>query len=117
VRVTGWGKNSDKAPSVNPQLQQAGVKVMPNGQCRNFFRGIVTGNLICIATTRQISPCKGDSGGPLVVEQQGPAGPYFLQLGIVSFGSFTCERGFPVGFTRTTAYLDYISEVTGRPLA
>ncbi|CAG7819236.1 unnamed protein product, partial [Allacma fusca] len=116
VRVTGWGKNSDKAASITPELQQAGVSVMPNGQCRNYFRGIVTGNLICVQTTRTVSPCKGDSGGPLVVEQQGRDGPYFLQLGIVSFGSYTCERAFPVGFTRTTAFLDFIGNVTGRAL-
>ena len=47
-----------EAPSVTPTLQQAGVQVMPNGQCRNFFRGIVTGNLICVATTRTVSPCR-----------------------------------------------------------
>jgi len=39
---------------------------------------------------------------------------YFMQVGIVSFGGNSCERGIPVGFTRVTAFLDYISEMTGK---
>ena len=57
---------------------------------------------------------QGDSGGPLMLKEDSPLGPYYTQLGIVSFGSLTCERGLPVGFIRVTAFMDYISEVTGK---
>jgi len=116
VKVSGWGKTSDDASSVSPTLNNADLKVMSNSQCRSAFRSIVTGNLICVATTRQASPCQGDSGGPLVVRQTGPLGDYFMQVGIVSFGSYSCERGMPVGFTRVTAFMKFISSITGRNL-
>lgn len=114
VRVSGWGKPADNSPGVSPVLKEADVKVLSNSQCRIAFRGIVTGNLICVATSRTASPCKGDSGGPLMFQRNGPLGPYYMQLGIVSFGSLTCEKGLPVGFTRITAFMDYISQVTGK---
>jgi chymotrypsin len=114
TKVSGWGKPADNSAGVSPVLKEADVKVMPNNQCRVAFRGIVTGNLICISTTPKASPCKGDSGGPLMVKQMSKSGEeYYMQLGIVSFGSLTCERAFPVGFTRVSAFLDYINEITG----
>jgi len=116
AKVSGWGKNSDNAAGVHPTLKEADVKVLSNGICRNTFRGIITGNQICIETKRDASPCKGDSGGPLMVKRNGPLGPYMMIVGIVSFGSLTCERGLPVGFTRTSAFLDYINQVTGSNL-
>lgn len=113
VRVSGWGKPFDAAPGISPILKNTTVNILSNGQCRRFFRKVVTGNLICVATKFDASPCRGDSGGPLVVKQTNHAGqPYFMQVGIVSFGGNSCQRGFPVGFTRVTAFLDYISSVT-----
>lgn len=32
------------------------------------------------------------SGGPLFLKQSGPKGDYLMQVGIVSFGTVTCER-------------------------
>jgi len=51
-----------------------------------------------------------------MVKRNGPLGSYMMQVGIVSFGSLTCERGLPVGFTRVTAFLDYVNQVTGSSL-
>lgn len=117
TRVMGWGKPSDKAVSVSPVLKNVTIAVMSNRQCRAFFRSAVTGNQICTATKTTVSPCRGDSGGPLIIREQSPDGnPFYMQVGIVSFGSTTCERGYPVAFTRVTAFLDYISQVTGKPI-
>lgn len=59
----------------------------------------------------------GDSGGPLVVRQKSPEGvPFYMQVGIVSFGGTSCQRAYPVGFTRLTAFMDYVSTVTGKPI-
>jgi len=118
VRVSGWGKTSDYQAGVSPVLKNTTVNVMSNGLCRAFFRSIVTGNLICIATKFDASPCRGDSGGPLILKQVDPTSgqQYFMQVGIVSFGGNSCQRGFPVGFTRVTAFLDYISSVSSMTL-
>jgi secreted trypsin-like serine protease len=114
VRVSGWGKPKDSASGISPALKNTTVSVISNAQCRSFFRSLVTGNLICVGTKFNASPCRGDSGGPLIVKQQDQLGrPFFMQVGIVSFGGNSCQRGFPVGFTRVTAFLDYISRMQG----
>lgn len=61
--MSGWGKPFDSAPGISPILKNTTANVIANGQCRRFFRSIVTGNLICIGTTFDASPCRGDSGG------------------------------------------------------
>jgi len=71
------------------------------------FKGLtnrVTFQNICLAL-------QGDSGGPLVyLESDG----IYTQVGIVSFGAAAgCELGYPVGFTRVTSFLSWISETTG----
>jgi len=115
VRVSGWGKPADNAAGISPELKNTTVSVMSNGQCRTFFRSLVTGNLICVATTTDSSPCRGDSGGPLILKSYNQAGaPYFMQVGIVSFGGNSCQRGIPVGFTRVTAFMPFISKITGK---
>jgi secreted trypsin-like serine protease len=115
VRVSGWGKPGDESPSINYQLKNITVAVMSNGHCRHVFRGLVTGNQICTASKTTVSPCRGDSGGPLVIRQHAPNGqPFYMQVGIVSFGGSSCEQGLPVGYSRITAFFDYISQVTGR---
>jgi len=115
VNVTGWGITGDRA-GISPELQVTNVTVMNNGQCRQVFRDILTGNQVCTKTTPTNSPCRGDSGGPLFLKQTGPKGVYLMHIGIVSFGTQTCERGFPVAFTRTIAFLDFINQVTGKNL-
>jgi len=59
VKVSGFGKPSDKAATVSPFLKNATIAVMTNRQCRTVFRGVVTGNQICTATKTTVSPCKG----------------------------------------------------------
>jgi secreted trypsin-like serine protease len=54
---------------------------------------------------------QGDSGGPLVLLESDGA---YTEVGVVSFGSDDgCTQGYPVGFTRVTSYLDWISSNTG----
>jgi secreted trypsin-like serine protease len=114
--VSGWGQPKDSATRAAPYLKEAEVRVVTNNECRVAFRGVVNGNLICTSTREEASPCKGDSGGPLMIKQDSGVGPYYTQIGIVSFGPTTCESGLPMGYTRLTAFLDFINEVTGKKL-
>lgn len=116
VTVSGWGITADRG-KVSPVLQKTNVTVLNNGECRQVFRDILTGNNICVKTTPTNSPCRGDSGGPLMIrEAEDTSDPYYTIVGIVSFGTHTCERGYPVAFTRVTAFLDYITTITGKKL-
>ena len=64
----------------------------------------VTFQYICLAL-------QGDSGGPLVYQEDDGR---YTEVGIVSFGSSAgCTQGYPVGFTRVTSYLGWISSNTG----
>ena len=51
---------------------------------------------------------QGDSGGPLNFVKD----KKHFQIGIVSFGSHECERGYPDVYTRVSWYADWIAEVT-----
>ena len=51
----------------------------------------------------------GDSGGSSTIVQNG----VHTLIGIVSFGSHSCEGGHPVALVRVTAYLDWIAANTG----
>jgi secreted trypsin-like serine protease len=54
---------------------------------------------------------QGDSGGPLVYQE---SDGIYTEVGIVSFGSSAgCTQNYPVGFTRVTSYLSWISSNTG----
>jgi secreted trypsin-like serine protease len=54
---------------------------------------------------------QGDSGGPLVYQEDDGN---FIQVGIVSFAAAAgCQLGYPVGFTRVTSFLSWISSNTG----
>jgi secreted trypsin-like serine protease len=54
---------------------------------------------------------QGDEGGPLVIRD---GDGLYTEVGIVSFGSSSgCTLGYPVGFTRVTSYLTWISVNTG----
>lgn len=63
---------------------------------------------ICISGARG-SSCNGDSGGSMHVT----IGGQMTIIGIVSYGSSTCESGHPPVMTRVTSYLEWISSNTG----
>jgi len=109
--LSGWGKSSDSATSISPELRKTNTTVMANSRCSTVYGAIITDNHLCISTTDGHGSCNGDSGGPLSdVSEDG----IFSEIGIVSFGlSLGCSIGFPAGFTRVTSYLDWISSETG----
>jgi len=118
VTVAGWGLTEDKG-KLSSTLQKVDVEVLENSLCREIFRDKITGNNICTKSTTTASACRGDSGGPLMWKQESVTtggSPFYSQVGLVSFGAYTCQRGYPVSYTRITSFLDYVSTVTGKQL-
>jgi len=109
MTVSGWGKYCDSC-GISPVLRKVTRPVMSNRECNSVY-GIITDGQICLDTTGGKGTCNGDSGGPMGKKDSSDV---FTQYGVVSFGaSAGCEKDFPVGFTRVTEYLDFISEKTG----
>ncbi|XP_049794563.1 transmembrane protease serine 9-like [Schistocerca nitens] len=83
VTVTGWGATYTDGPSAN-SLLKVDISILDRNTCKNTFANIntVTDRMVCAGQADR-SVCSGDSGGPLVSGS--------TQVGIVSWGSSSCE--------------------------
>ncbi|XP_034232033.1 brachyurin-like isoform X2 [Thrips palmi] len=111
ARVSGWGKTTDLADHNSPMLKFTTLKVVANAVCEHVYGNTMIANKLCLSSDDGgHGVCQGDSGGALVVRQ----GKTMVQIGITSFVSLEgCTVGMPQGFTRVTAFLDFIEETTG----
>jgi len=108
--ASGWGKDSDKATSIAENLNYIEAPIMKQSTCNTYYLGVITPNQICISTKGGKSTCNGDSGGPLVYKQ----GSTNTLIGATSFGlALGCEVGYPGVFTRVSAFLPWIENVSG----
>jgi secreted trypsin-like serine protease len=103
---TGWGRTADGAGS-SPVLRVVTNPIISNAACAAVFgTAVVNHAVICIDTTGGRGTCQGDSGGVLSVASGGGR----LQVGVTSFGSSAgCEMGFPAGFERVSAQINWIN--------
>ncbi|KAF7283571.1 hypothetical protein GWI33_023416 [Rhynchophorus ferrugineus] len=99
--LTGWGKTSDFS-RVSNTLNEVNLPVLDNKDCSSYFQGMIESTHVCTSGAEIKGGCNGDSGGPLVFEDK--------QIGIVSFGSNRCTRGYPTVFTRVSEFKDWISK-------
>ncbi|XP_040835662.1 chymotrypsin-like elastase family member 3B [Ochotona curzoniae] len=110
--VTGWGRLSTGGKLPN-KLQQGLLPVVDYEHCsqRDWWGSTVKETMVC-AGGDTVSSCNGDSGGPLNC----PGVNCEWQVdGIVSFGSaLGCNYPKkPSVFTRVSAYIPWIEEITG----
>ncbi|KAI8439084.1 hypothetical protein MSG28_012948 [Choristoneura fumiferana] len=98
---TGWINYSTAGIGNNQFLSHVNVQVITNAVCANTYGSTtVQASTICVSTVGGRGTCGGDSGGPLVVNN--------LLIGITSFGHVSgCQRGFPAGFARVTAFASW----------
>ncbi|XP_030753179.1 brachyurin-like [Sitophilus oryzae] len=99
--LTGWGKTTDYS-KVSEVLNQVNLPVLDNSDCTNYYENLIQSTHVCTSGAEIKGGCNGDSGGPLVLENQ--------QIGIVSFGSNRCTKGYPTVFTRVSEFKDWISK-------
>jgi len=102
--LTGWGQTGGK--NDRRRLQQLKGAVIDPKTCDDLWgnKGNVIGSQVCFGSASE-GGCKGDSGGPLVCR----TGSGWTQVGIVSWGSPTCDT-YPTVFTRVSAYKQWIQE-------
>jgi len=114
VKVSGWGALSEGggAPST---LHDVTVPVVPNRICNapQSYSGLVASTMLCAGLSGGgQDSCHGDSGGPLWLNLNG----IDVHVGIVSWGT-GCARPNKYGvYTRSAAYLNWISAVTNLTL-
>ncbi|XP_026283514.1 brachyurin-like [Frankliniella occidentalis] len=110
--MSGWGKPSDSAESISPVLRFVVTRIVSNYYCNfRYMFLIIKDTNICASGFSGKSTCNGDSGGPLTVPD---ADTKPTQVGVTSFGiGLGCEKYWPPAFTRVSAYLDWMTKITG----
>ncbi|KAH8408088.1 hypothetical protein KR222_003045, partial [Zaprionus bogoriensis] len=102
----GWGGTYDGSPFPD-WLQCVDLQIISNAQCSQVY-GTQPEGILCVATPDGKSTCQGDSGGPLVLHDGTKL------VGVTSWvPSAGCQSGYPSGFTRVTAHLDWIRDNSG----
>ncbi|XP_066252003.1 uncharacterized protein [Euwallacea similis] len=98
--LTGWGRTSDSSNTIASELQTIQLPVITNAVCQNSFGSYIRDQHICTSGAGNRGACNGDSGGPLVVSG--------VEVGIVSFGSSSCQAGHPTVYARVSSFREWI---------
>ncbi|XP_068129819.1 ovochymase-1 [Hyperolius riggenbachi] len=104
--TAGWGMTKGFAfPKV---LQQAKMPVMSKEECQKFWGQDISEGNLC-AGAAGASSCMADSGGPLICKMDDK----YNLVGIVSWGSNTCEPKTPAVYTSVSDFRDWIAQHIG----
>ncbi|XP_070510033.1 serine protease easter-like [Chironomus tepperi] len=113
LEVAGFGKTENSTASdVKQRLDLDGID---NSQCERHYQPKnvnITSKQICAGGEEGRDSCNGDSGGPLMRYGNFPNSkyPYYLLVGIVSFGPKKCgTKDAPGVYTRVSEYIDWIN--------
>ncbi|KAM9269040.1 LOW QUALITY PROTEIN: chymotrypsinogen B-like [Cariama cristata] len=104
--TTGWGLTNPYATETPAVLQQVALPLLTNAQCKQYWGYRIKDSMVC-AGADGASSCRGDSGGPLVCQKNG----VWNLVGIVSWGSGTCDTNVPAVYTRVTALRSWINSI------
>ncbi|NXQ52108.1 CTR2 protein, partial [Anthoscopus minutus] len=104
--TTGWGLTDSSASHTPAVLQQVALPLLTNTQCKEFWGFRIRDVMVC-AGADGASSCMGDSGGPLVCQKDGA----WNLVGIVSWGSSTCDTQTPGVYARVTKLRDWIDSI------
>lgn len=98
----GWTDSERKEPAL---LQRSFQRVINDTECEKSF--IVSAPLhFCARDAENSNVCYGDLGGGLVLEHRGER----TLVGIASLTMVSCDATHPTGYTRVSAYRQWITE-------
>ncbi|XP_053548691.1 chymotrypsinogen A-like [Bombina bombina] len=104
--TSGWGKTRYNAFTTPSKLQQTALPLLTNTQCKTYWGSNILDSMICAGAAGS-SSCMGDSGGPLVCQENGS----WTLVGIVSWGSSTCNTSNPGVYARVTFLRSWVDEI------
>lgn len=100
--AAGWGRTTTTG-TTSTVLRKVELPLISNDECAVMLDESVVASTICAGELGvPKSVCSGDSGGPLAVRD----GPLWVQVGVTSFGAFTCQP--PMAFARVSELVDWI---------
>ncbi|KXN71591.1 trypsin-like serine protease [Conidiobolus coronatus NRRL 28638] len=110
--VMGWGALDDTIPPPNT-LQEVELFIADSKKCKKAYEGYQypynSTTMLCAGVDDgSKSPCYGDSGGPLGVMNN----DRLTLVGVVSYGRYCGEPGYPEVFARVSNYIDWIKSYT-----
>ncbi|CRK93881.1 CLUMA_CG007408, isoform A [Clunio marinus] len=109
--IIGWGRTSDTSVGISDVLRFVTLPIIADQQCIDTYNtnfNYFNPTNMCISGARG-SSCNGDSGSGMHLNINGQ----MTLIGLVSYGSSTCESGHPPVMTRVTSYLEWIAANTG----
>ncbi|CAF0932506.1 unnamed protein product [Brachionus calyciflorus] len=98
--AAGWGTLSFKGPLANT-LQNVRLTIVSGGSNSIIYAGDFNGGK---------DTCQGDSGGPLFIKDSFDGSQKYILVGITSFGVGCGTPGKYGGYTRVSAFLNWITE-------
>ncbi|KAL0274765.1 UNVERIFIED_CONTAM: hypothetical protein PYX00_002814 [Menopon gallinae] len=108
--LSGWGSVSNtETPRYPDCLQKATLPLVSYDDCRKKWGNSPLDKVSNICTGPiggTLSACSGDSGGPLVKVVDGDR----ILIGVVSWGSIPCGRGYPSVYTKVSSFIQFINQ-------
>lgn len=120
ARLAGWGLSNEKDPSSMPsKLLTTDILVSDKDKCVKKYEKALKSDrprkqqekyddFICASYKNSRDACQSDSGGPLMQYSNNKA----VVVGIVSYGIGCAKKGVPGLYTRTSAYISWIKDIT-----
>ncbi|KAK1940601.1 Trypsin 5G1 [Phytophthora citrophthora] len=106
ANVMGWGEKSFGNGTRSNELQSVELEVK---DCAAFYT--VDNSSVCAGGVAGKDSCNGDEGGPLVKEN-GKGDADDVLIGLVGWGSSCGTKGTPAVYSRVSAALEWIKNVT-----
>ncbi|XP_063785241.1 ovochymase-1 isoform X3 [Pseudophryne corroboree] len=106
--TAGWGATKGLSTQYTNLLQQAKIPLVPAEDCMSYWGTDITEGNLCAGAVGA-SSCLGDSGGPLICSRN----EKYMLVGVVSWGSGSCDPNTPAVYTSVAKYRDWIKRHAG----
>jgi len=114
--ISGWGRTGSSNVLPIP-LQKVDIGIISTDECNVLLRPVngatATDRMVCLYDNIKLTgSCNGDSGGPLNCNYPSTGDSRRVVAGVTSWGisgGGSCLQTYPSVYTRTSAYLDWIS--------